>query len=128
MYSLLLMPLRPPSWTVPTPESTHSGFRYTRYYFDPKMRTLLFGKLNPERRSLAVRRPHSDPAAVAFDDSPAEGQPDPQSFLVAALLQTLEHAEDPFLVRRSDADPVVRHLDADPVAVDLPAPDPDCGR
>src|SRR5205807_960540 len=71
------------------------------------------GRQGEEERGTLVRlRLHPDPAAVAFDDLPADRKPDPGSRILVSRVQPAERFEDPLREAGTDPDPVVPHPQA----------------
>ena len=75
-----------------------------------------------EDRSFSNFRLYPDPAAMPFDDTPADGETDPCSRVFFPGMEPLEDLEDLVPVRRIDADPVVANR-KDPFVVLSGRPD-----
>ncbi len=60
---------------------------------------------------VAAARLHRDPALVCLDDALDQSQPDTGA--LALRVQAVEETEDPPVIARLDADPVVAHITLD---------------
>src|SRR5580692_6569028 len=66
-------------------------------------------QLNPKSAPFAQLRLESKLGAHAFRGFPNDGEADARSLVVAGGVDPLEHPENPVVVFRGDADPVIFH-------------------